>query len=302
MNKALYYLWYSPLWLLSKLPFWVLYRISDFLYPVIYLVGYRKKIILNNLKMAFPDNSHRWRMQILRKFYRHLCDTAVEIVKLQNISEKEMKRRVTFSNTHLINENYQNGKDSVAILAHYGNWEMVPSINLHFKPIGCNVYRPLKNKGFDKFMLDIRSRFGSDNVTMKNTLRRVIQFKRSNTRFVLGLISDQSPGKNEIQYWTPFLTQPTPVITGAEKMTQVIKGPVFFIRLSKPKRGHYHCDVVPFPGNVEKMDEHEITEWHVRLLEQSIRERPELWLWSHKRWKYQHLHYEKTPKACAATQ
>ncbi len=295
MNRIVYYLWYVPLWLLSWLPFWVLYRLSDFLYLLNLIVGYRRKVILNNLEKAFPEKSHHWRIRILRKFYRHLCDIIVEIVKLQNISEKEIKQRVTFSNTHLIDEAGEKGKDMVAVLGHYGNWEMVSSINLHFKPLSCNVYRPLKNKGFDRFMLNLRSRFGSDNVTMKSTLRRAIAYKKSNTRFILGLISDQSPSKIDLNYWTHFLTQLTPIITGPEKIARAIKGQVFYIQLSKPRRGHYHGELIPFTGDVEKMKEHELTEWHIRLLEQSILKQPELWLWSHRRWKYQHLYAKTTP-------
>ncbi len=297
MNRILYYLWRPLLWVLSFLPFWVLHLVSDFLYLLILMVGYRRKVILSNLEKAFPEKSHNWRIGILKKFYRHLCDTVVEIIKIQTVSEKEMKRRVTFSNTHLIDEAGERGEDSVIILGHYGNWEMLASVNIRFKPLLCNVYRPLKNKGFDQFMLDIRSRFGSENVTMKNTLRRVIAYKKSNTRFILSLVSDQSPGKVELNYWTDFLTQNTPIITGPEKMARIIKGPVFFFQLSKPKRGHYHGKIIPFPGDVNHMKEHELTEWHVRLLEESIRKQPELWLWSHKRWKYQHLYSQNTPES-----
>ncbi len=292
MTKILYYLWHPLLWLISYIPFWVLYRISDLLYLLIRLIGYRRKVILSNLEKAFPEKSLHWRKKILRKFYRHLCDTFIEIIKLQHMSEKEIKRRITFSNTHIIDEASDRGEDVVAILAHYGNWEYCPSINLHFKPLSCSVYRPLKNKEFDKYMLNLRSRFGSDNVTMKNTLRHVLQFKKSNTRFVLGLISDQSPARKEIQYWTTFLNQPTPIITGPEKMARIMKGPVVYIKLSKLRRGYYHVDVVPYPGDVNTSGEHDLTEWHVRLLEESIRNRPELWLWSHKRWKYQSSFYE----------
>ncbi len=291
MSKFFYYLWHPFLWLISFLPLWILYRISDLLYPLIILVGYRRKVILNNLQKAFPDKSESWRKTILRKFYRHLCDTFIEILKLQHMSEKEVKRRITFSNTQVIDEAFDRGEDVVAVLAHYGNWEFGPSINLHYKSLSCSVYRPLTNKEFDQYMLNIRSRFGGDNVPMKNTLRRVIQYKKSNTRFVLGLISDQSPARSEIQYWSTFLTQPTPIILGPEKMAHIIKGPVVYIKMSKLRRGHYHVDVVPYPGKVETSTEHEITEWHLRLLESSIQERPELWLWSHKRWKYQSVYY-----------
>lgn len=191
-----------------------------------------------------------------------------------------------------IEDAYENGQDVVAIMAHYGNWEYMPSINLHFKAQGYSVYRPLKSQGFDKYMLELRSRFGTGNVTMKNTLRKVVELRRSNTRFVLGLIADQSPARHEIQYWTNFLTQNTPILMGPEKIGKLTNGKIVFLKLSKPKRGHYHVNIIEFPKKAAEAAEHEITEWHVRQLEQCIRERPEIWLWSHKRWKYQDV-YQK---------
>jgi KDO2-lipid IV(A) lauroyltransferase len=125
---------------------------------------------------------------------------------------------------------------------------------------------------------------------MKKTLRLVAGLKKQNKRFVLGLIADQSPARSEIQYWTNFLTQPTPILLGPEKMAKMVNGRVVFFKVSKPKRGHYHIEVVPWNGDIENAEEFEITEWHVRQLEKCITERPELWLWSHKRWKYQNMY------------
>jgi KDO2-lipid IV(A) lauroyltransferase len=289
MNTISYYIWYPFIWLISWLPFRVLYALSDFLYWPVSLTGYRKKIILGNLEKAFPDKDECWRKDILHKFYRHFCDLFVETLKLQHMSKKTIKKRITFSNIEAIEDAYDKNLDVVAVMAHYGNWEYMPSINLHFKAQGFSVYRPLKSQGFDKYMLELRSRFGTQNVTMKNTLRKVVELRRSKTRFVLGLIADQSPARLEIQYWTKFLTQTTPILMGPEKIAKLTNGKVVFLKLSKPKRGHYHVDVIEYPGLVSEAEEHEITEWHVRQLENCIRERPELWLWSHKRWKYQDM-------------
>jgi KDO2-lipid IV(A) lauroyltransferase len=293
MNKFAYYIWLPGLWLISLLPLSALYRLSGLIYYIVLMVGYRRKIILKNLSKAFPEKDSEWRKIILHKFYRHFCDLFVETLKLQHISDKELQRRITFSNTSVINEANDQGKDVIAILGHYGNWEWVPAINLHTKAKGYSVYRPLKNKQFDRYMLNLRSRFGSKNVTMKKTLRTVAELKKQNRRFVLGLIADQSPGKNEIQYWTTFLTQPTPILAGPEKISKMVKGVVIFFKVSKPKRGHYHVEVVPWPGDIDSASNQEITEWHVRQLEQCIEERPELWLWSHKRWKYQKMYKHK---------
>lgn len=294
MNKVLYYIWYPLTWLISWLPISILYKLSNILYCFISIVGYRKKVILKNLKKAFPDKSDKWRKKLLHKFYRHLCDLFVETMKLQHISDKEIFKRITFSNLDVINRATENGKDVIAVLGHYGNWEWVPAINMHISANGYSVYRPLKNRLFDQYMLELRSRFGSKNVPMKKTLRLVAGLKKQNQRFVLGLIADQSPARSEIQYWTNFLTQPTPILLGPEKMAKMINGQVVYFKVTKPRRGYYHVEVIPWKGNPQTANEHEITEWHVRLLEQSIQERPELWLWSHKRWKYQNRYKEQT--------
>lgn len=287
MDKLSYYIWHPLIWLISWLPLPVLYGFSSFLYYPVSLAGYRKKVILDNLRRAFPGQSEQWRQKTLHKFYRHFCDLFVETIKLQHISDNEIFRRITFSNTEAIDKATDAGKDVIVILGHYGNWEWVPSINMHTKASGYSVYRPLKNQWFDRYMLHLRSRFGSQNITMKKTLRVVAGLKRQNTRFILGLISDQSPAKHEIQHWTTFLTQPTPVLTGPEKIAKMVNAQVVYFKVSKPKRGHYHIEVIPWEGEPAKAPENEITEWHVRQLEKTIYERPELWLWSHKRWKYQ---------------
>ncbi|MBS2099769.1 lysophospholipid acyltransferase family protein [Carboxylicivirga linearis] len=274
------------LWVGSLLPMRVLYVFADFYYILIRLVGYRRKVIEENLKYSFPEKSFKEIKKIRNKFYRHFCDLFVETTKIQTMSEAEMKKRVKYNNLEFIDKAYDEGKDVVAVMAHYNNWEWVPSINLHCKALGCDVYRPLKNKQFDAYMLKLRERWGNKNFTMKATLKEVVKLKKANQRFILGLIADQSPGRKEIQYWTSFLNQNTPVLTGPEKIAKLTKSPVVYLDMQKVKRGYYEVNIVPMVEDSEVSSGHEITDKYIQYLEQVIIKKPENWLWSHRRWKY----------------
>ena len=274
------------LWVGSLLPMRVLYVFSDFYYILIRLVGYRRNVIDENLKYSFPEKSSKEIKKIRNKFYRHFCDLFVETTKVQTMSEAEMKKRVKYNNLEFIDKAYDEGKDVVAVMAHYNNWEWVPSINLHCKALGCDVYRPLKNKQFDVYMLKLRERWGNKNFTMKATLKEVVKLKKKNQRFILGLIADQSPGRKEIQYWTSFLNQNTPVLTGPEKIAKLTKSPVVYLDMQKVKRGYYEVNIIPMVEDSKNSSGHEITDKYIQYLEKVIIEKPENWLWSHRRWKY----------------
>lgn len=286
MQACLFYIARPFMWVLSVLPFWVLHWLSDVMYVLVRLVRYRKKIVETNLRFAFPAYSPEKLKAVRNGFYRHFCDLFFETMKLQSIGQKSIRKRMSFENLELIEKYAGQNKDVIVVLAHYGNWEWVPSINLHVTPIGAEVYHPLKNKYMDRFMLGLRSRFGTLNFTMKATTRQVLMLKKKQQRFVLGLISDQSPARVKIQYRTVFLNQNTPVILGAEKMAKMTNDPVVFLRVEKVKRSYYKATVVPVSEFPKETADFEITEKHMRLLEQQINETPEYWLWSHKRWKY----------------
>ncbi len=273
-------------WVISLLPLPVLYLFSDFLFHIMRMIGYRRDVINENLTYSFPHKTKEEIRTIRIKFYKHFCDLLIEIVKLQTISQKEMTKRVTFKNLEYFEDKYNNDQDVLAILGHYGNWEWATAFNLHTKALLCSVYRPLKNKVFDSYMLKLRSRWGNTNSPMKKTLKDVIKMRKANQRFVLGLIADQSPGKFEPQYWTKFLNQNTPIIIGPEKLAKTTKSPVVFCRMDKIKRGHYQITFIPVTDDISKESEYSTTEKHVRLLEEAIVQYPEYWLWSHRRWKY----------------
>lgn len=284
-----FYLGYPLLWLLGWLPLGVLYRLSDLFFLLAAALGYRKKVIDKNLLMAFPEKSPKERASIRRRFYRHFADLFVETLVLQHCKAEKIRRRVEVENPEVMEDLLAQGHDVVAVSAHYGNWEWVPAASLGLQALGTSVYRPLKNPYFDRFMLRLRSLYGSRNIPLKNVAREIVGFKRQNQRFILGLISDQSPSKFELHYWTTFLTQDTPVILGPEKMARLAKAKVVYWQMDKIKRGRYRMRFVPYPGDEASDPEFAITEWHVRLLEAQIQQHPEYWLWSHKRWKYQHL-------------
>lgn len=291
-----FYIIYPLLWSISWLPLWALYRISDFLFLLIAAFGYRRSVITSNLKRAYPGQDRRFIRNIRIRFYRHFCDMIVETIALMHISPKKIQRRVEFVNLDLIQKSIDNERDAVAVIGHYGNWEWVPTINMALPSniIACSVYRPLKNNYFDRLMIRLRSPFNTINFPLKNTVKEIIKMKQTDQRFIIGLIADQSPSKFELQFWTSFLTQKTPIILGPEKLCKLANADLFFWQMEKIKRGRYRITVLPYPGDVKTDPEFSATKWHVKQLENQIYRQPEIWLWSHKRWKYQHLYDGQT--------
>ncbi|MCW3804206.1 lysophospholipid acyltransferase family protein [Plebeiibacterium marinum] len=286
MNNTGVYIGLFFIKLIGYLPFWAIYLLSDLFYYIIKGIGYRKKLVYKNLRNSFPEKSEQEIKSIANKFYRHLSDIFLETFKLQSMSERQIRERVKITNTELINRYYDEGKDVIAVLGHYGNWEWIPSINLFVKCQGCEVYHPLKSKPYDQFMLKLRSKWGTLNFTMKLAFKSMLQLKRDRVRFIIGMISDQSPSRSKIQYQTQFLNQLTPVHLGTEKMAMKTNDPVVFVRFDKVKRGYYHMIIEPLVENPKDCKEFEITEIHTKHLEKIIIEKPEYWLWSHNRWKH----------------
>jgi len=268
------------------LPFWLLYGISDVFYYIIKGIGYRKKLVYKNLRNSFPEKSEKEIKAIANKFYHNLSDVFFETFKLYRMSEKQMRERISVKNIELLDRYNDEGKDVFAIMAHYATWEWVPSINMFMKAKGSAIYHPLKSKPYDDFMLKLRSKWGSLNFPMNTSYRDMMLLKKQGIRFVLGLIADQSPKKKMVHYQTMFLNQMTPVHLGAEKMAMKTNDPIVFVRLDKIKRGHYCIVVEPLVERPKDYKEFEITDLHVKHLENIIKEKPEYWLWTHNRWKH----------------
>jgi KDO2-lipid IV(A) lauroyltransferase len=287
IKRLVSYAGIACLYLLSLLPLAVLYLISDVLmFLLFHVIRYRRKVVEMNLRNAFPEKSEEEILRISRKFYRNLGDIMVEILKMITISREEFARRVTVINTELEDEYYRNNTCIIAVAGHYANWEwMSLASDLHLRHDHFGAYKPLSNPYFDKAFINWRSRFGTRLIPMKEVLRTVI--KNRDKLFALGLISDQTPTKNESVYWTTFLNQPTSVFLGPEKIAKMINCKVVFFDMRRIKRGYYELEVVPLAEDPSQLAEYELTERHVRYLENRIRQKPEDWLWSHRRWKHQ---------------
>jgi KDO2-lipid IV(A) lauroyltransferase len=286
MSKFIFTLVAFFLKIISLLPFWLLYLISDLLYFFLYYIfKYRRKVVQTNLANAFPEKSQVERKGIEKRFYSFLADMMLESIKSISISPKELKKRYKFENLEVITKYLENGRSVIAVSGHYGNWEWGPlSIPSEFKNDVLVVYKPLSDKKFDFKINSIRSRFGAIMVSMKMTLRKVAEYK--NIPHVLVLVGDQTPTREESQYFTTFLNQPTAVFLGIEKIAIKANNPIIYFTIKRIKRGYYKSVVKPlveFPKNTK---EYEITNAHTLELENLIREKPEYWLWSHRRWKF----------------
>ena len=279
----------------ARLPLGVLYMISDVAAPVLRVVArYRIGVVRENLAKCFPELDERERRKIEKRFYSNFADYAVETVKLLHISDTEMKRRFTFSGTEHIMAAAAAGKDVVIYFSHCGNWEWAPSVTLHVDAecdgrqiVYGQVYRPLRDAAFDALMLEIRSRFGSESFAKSHVLRDLIRIRREGRLSVTGFMSDQKPSHGDPTHPTVFLGRPTAFISGTETLARRLDTAVIYWDMEKPGRGRYHITCRPITLSAAGEAQGSITERYARLLEATIRRRPDLWLWSHRRWKNQ---------------
>ncbi|MDR1552893.1 MAG: lysophospholipid acyltransferase family protein [Prevotellaceae bacterium] len=281
----------SKMWFLfSLLPFRALYFLSDILYfPLYYCIRYRRKIVRKNLLNAFPEKDLKTIIKIEKKFYSFFCDYIVETVKMFSLSEKNIRKRMTFEGADDVIREMGNDKSCILNLGHYCNWEWITSIPLHLSANSrfCfgQIYQPLQNKLFDKLFLKIRGRFNAQSIPRKNVLRNIIGLKKENRQFVIGFISDQTPQRRSDHRWIDFLNQDTCVFLGAEHIARKTQSVVFYLDITRIKRGYYNCRFVLLSSNPHQLPEYALTDMYFQHLEETIRRNPPYWLWSHNRWK-----------------
>jgi KDO2-lipid IV(A) lauroyltransferase len=276
-----------PLWALTLLPLRILYLLSDFLYFVIfYLARYRKKVVVQNIKNSFPYKSEKEIQLIVKKFYHYFCDYFIEGIYMINMRAKECAKRYVYENVELLEKYHREGKSLIMATSHYGNWEWAANsmVTTPYRIFG--IYKPLSSALFNKLFVYMRSKYNSLPVSMKHTLRVVNKALSENEVFVLYLVGDQRPSIDDLDYWTTFLNQDTPVITGIEKIAKKYNFPVIFLDIDLAKRGYYKVKFHKIAETPVDTAKFEITERYIRKVEELINKRPELWLWSHKRWKY----------------
>jgi Kdo2-lipid IVA lauroyltransferase/acyltransferase len=272
----------------SKLPFFVLYGISDSAYFIIYhVIGYRKRVVFDNLQNSFPEKSNTEIKQIANSFYRYIADLFIEFLKGYTITEKEVVERVKIVNLEVVKDYIDNNQSLIIVTGHIGNWEwLLHSLNLTGIPMDV-VYQRLSSPLFEKLTLYIRGRFSDTPLIEKDdTLRKTVQRKDVTRALVLG--SDQSPQNWKSAYWTTFLNQDSGFFTGTERIAKKFDYPVIFSEMRKTKRGNYEIEFteIAHPSEFKNLPAGEITERFVRILDKSIHKYPIEYLWSHRRWKH----------------
>jgi Kdo2-lipid IVA lauroyltransferase/acyltransferase len=287
MGAIAYYIFYGVNWILSLLPLRILYLLADLVYYVLYyIVSYRRKVVSTNLKNSFPEKTDEERKTIEKKFYRHLADLIIEILKMTHMSKKEQIKRFTYTNLEVIDKLREDKRDIIAVMGHYNNWEWPTLLPNFLKYTTIIIFKPLQNKYFNGFFNNQRSKHGIILTPTSLIIREIIKHKINNIKTFSVFISDQIPAKGDIKYWTTFLSQDTAVFTGAGKIAAKYDMAIVFFHIQKVKRGYYNLDIELLLEHTEGLSEEVITEVHVRRLEEIIREKPEFWIWSHRRWKH----------------
>jgi len=276
--------------LISKLPFWVLYAVSDFLFIVSYrLIRYRRKMVWNNLKNSFPEKSDDELRKIEKEFYKNLCDYAVEMLKLLTIDEQELKRRVVFKNPEVLLDYHAESKSVLDLTSHHFNWEwLLTSFSILLRDRVDFVYQPVRSPFFEKVSLYSRTRFGAYAIKRDEVAREIV--KRKNIVRSLAVVGDQYPGyKHDKKFPTKFLNQDTVFFYGSYQIALLTQYPVVYASIKKTKRGYYEATLIKLAEPPYDKNDNRVLESYILMVEQAIRERPAEWLWSHNRWKTRHL-------------
>ncbi|MCI7786022.1 MAG: lysophospholipid acyltransferase family protein [Prevotella sp.] len=286
MTKAIYCLFYA----ISLLPFRLLYVLADIeCFMLYHVIRYRRGVVRRNLVTSFPDKSEQEIVQIEKRFYHWFCDYFFEAVKLLSISDAELRRRFTIINSEEVEQCFKEGQDVAAILGHYCNWEWLSCVgmNLPLERETGLIYHPLRNKAFDYLFRKLRSHEKHSRVIPKqDILRYVVSCKKEGIRNICGYISDQGPKWKNIHLWLPFLNhEHTPVFTGGERIMRKMNNAVFYVEMSRPKRGYYTATYKLITRTPNALEPDGITRRFFQMLEQTIRREPAYYLWSHNRWK-----------------
>lgn len=287
MQAIIFYLTLPLLYLIAWLPFPLFYLFSDFVFVLVYyVIGYRKKVVTQNLRNSFPEKTEKEIAEIRINFYRYLCDLFLETFKTLTISKSSMLKhcKMNEDSQKLIHKLQDEKKNFIIVMGHFGNWEWGGNtFSLTFKQQLYVIYHPLANKYFNNLIVGMRTRFGSKLIEMKNTFRDMVANK--NILNATAFIADQTPPP-ETAYWTKFLNQDTPIFWGTEKIARKLNYPIVYISIQRLKRGYYEMFAETLFDNPAQTKEGEISEKHTNRLEQDIINQPEIWLWSHRRWKH----------------
>ena len=311
----MYYIVFGFLYLVSLLPFFILYGISDLIFVILYFItGYRKKVVIKNLRVSFPEKSEEELKIIARKFYRNFTDNWMEAIKLLSVSKKALNKRVS-ANMNVFHQLYKEGRSVQVNLGHFFNWEIMTLYTGINQPYTfLTVYLPLASSVVNRLFIHLRSRWGNPQLPASDMARAIIPWRKK--QFLLALGADQNPPNPTNAYWLNFLNRPTAFLKGSEKFARIQNTPVVMMTTTRPRRGHYHFDYFLLADNPKELPDGELMRRYVQHLEKNIQLQPEIYLWSHRRWKHnwkpeyeeywidtqpapettQHLNIEKGPR------
>ena len=287
MNLLVYILVYPFIWMISRLNFTTIYLISDLLYYILYYIfSYRKKVVRKNLELAFPEKSKMERRRIERENFRNLTDIFLETFKSNNIKEKDLRERFKFKNPELLEKIYNNNQEVIVMCSHYCSCEWVFVIEKITKFKINDIYKQLYNKYFDKWPKDRRSQYGANMITTKETYREVSRLSKLKSLNFYGFASDQSPKKSKAVYWGNFLNNWVPIHTGAEIIAKKYNIAIVFMDVQKVKRGYYEASFSLITEKPNSFKKFELTDKYIELVEKQVRNKPEYYTWTHKRFKH----------------
>jgi KDO2-lipid IV(A) lauroyltransferase len=266
------------MYVLSDISFYILY----------YLIRYRRRITRKNLTESFPEKTRQEMIAIEKQFYRFFVDLLFEICKMASCSEQEMRRRMRFVNIEEVNQMLDSGKSISIFMGHYGNWEWASSLPLHLSKqvVAGQIYHRLSNHFFDRLLLRNRSRWGAQSIEMNQTLRWITAHTGQGQITITGYIADQAPGYAHAQHHVHFLNHLTPAVTGAEKITRKYGFEAYYLDMERKRRGFYEARFVRIGETSPSLADFQLTDRYFELLEETIRKRPEFYLWTHNRFKH----------------
>ena len=282
----MYYLVYGLLYLLSLLPMRLLYILSDGVYGLLYYVfGYRRKVVMSNLLIAFPEKTEAERLKIAKAFYHNFVDNFIEMLKLMSASKSFIYTRFKFENPEVYEKYHGEGRKCQVHMGHNFNWEMANlAVPMYTQYLFIAVYMPVENKIFERLLKHLRSRTGTLMLPATQMSKSILPYRSQ--QYMLALVADQAPGNPTNAYWLNLFGRPTPIVRGPERGAIAGNIPAVFAEIHKTKRGYYSAKLELGSDNPESLPEGELTRRYIAFLERSIRAHPAMWLWSHRRWKH----------------
>lgn len=285
MNLLIYIIAYPIVWGISRLPFCLLYRVSDFFYFILYiLLKYRVKVVRKNLHTAFPFKTEAELRTIERKFYHHFCDILLEMVKSYGMSEKEMKKRMVYPNPEVLKKYEEEERNILIMCSHYASYEWLLSLAYFLEHKSYALYTPLSNKYFDRLLQKIRMKHHSYLLPRYTAHREMKKHKDAHGVYCYGFASDQIPN-NKKNYRRPFLGLNVPVFTGAERLGKALNTVIVFAKIEKVKRGYYQTTFEVLAENPTEYVDFQITDMFFERINRQIYDKPEFYLWTHNRFK-----------------